>query len=65
MGCPLTTSRMRPRGPHNSRTMRRVSMSTIRRTRSSHVTASKPLSRCSKMAVTEALTVKVEMSFMV
>lgn len=42
----LTTSNTLLRNPPNSRTTLRVSMSTTRTTRSSHIAASSPLSRC-------------------
>jgi hypothetical protein len=49
----LTASRIRPLNPRSSRTTRRVSMSTRRTTRSSHVTQSRPLSRFRLSAVTD------------
>lgn len=46
-----TTSRTRPRKPFSSLTVLRVSMSTIRTTRSSQITAKRPLSRCKRIDV--------------
>ena len=48
---PRTASSIRPRNPFSSLTILRVSISTIRTTRSSQMTANRPLSRCNRMDV--------------
>jgi hypothetical protein len=62
---PRTTSSIRPRNPFSSLTILRVSMSTIRRTRSSQITASRPLSRCSRIEVAAEGKINVSSSWVV
>jgi len=64
-GKPRTTSSIRPRNPFSSLTTLRVSMSTIRTTRSSQITASRLLSRCSRIDVAADGSTKASSSWVV